>query len=101
MTIQEAINKAIEGGYPKKRVADLSLHVQAQYFLESTFWEALVRALGIEGDFEFIHLERVSPVRYGNQCGSTTGTALRVTSLQAKPQNRSSRRFPTCPEASG
>ena len=33
MTIQEAINKAMEGGYPKKRVADLLLHVQAQYFL--------------------------------------------------------------------
>ena len=52
MTIQEAINKAIEGGYPKKRVADLSLHVQAQYFLESTIWEALIRALGVEGNFE-------------------------------------------------
>jgi hypothetical protein len=37
MTIQEAINKAIEGGYPKKRVAALSLYVQAQYFLESAF----------------------------------------------------------------
>ena len=45
-------NKAIEGGYPKKRGADLSLHVQAQYFLESIFWEAFVRALGVEGDFE-------------------------------------------------
>ena len=54
MTIQEAIDKAIEGGYPKERVADLSLHGQAQYFLETTFWEALVRALGIEGDFVFI-----------------------------------------------
>ena len=52
MTIQEAINKAIEGGYPKKRVADLSLHVQAQYFLESPFWDALIRSLGVEGDFE-------------------------------------------------
>jgi hypothetical protein len=54
MTIQEAIDKAIEGGYPRERVEDLSLHVQAQHFLESTFWEALVRALGVEGDFEFI-----------------------------------------------
>jgi hypothetical protein len=61
MTIQEAINKAIEGGYPRERVADLSLHVQAQYFLETTFWEALVRALGVEGDFEFIHLSRGEP----------------------------------------
>jgi hypothetical protein len=52
MTIQEAIDKAIEGGYPKQRIEDLALHVQAEYFLETTFWEALVRALGIEGDFE-------------------------------------------------
>jgi|KBSSwiStaDraftv2_1062776.scaffolds.fasta_scaffold386640_2 hypothetical protein len=61
MTIQEAMAKAIEGGYPQQRVADLSLHVQEQCFLESTFWEALVRALGIEGDFEFIHLDRGEP----------------------------------------
>lgn len=61
MTIQEAINKAIEGGYPKERVDDLSVHVQAQYLLESTFWEALVRALGVEGYFEFIHLDRDKP----------------------------------------
>jgi hypothetical protein len=31
MTIQEATNKALEGGYPTERIADLSLHVQAQY----------------------------------------------------------------------
>jgi hypothetical protein len=61
MTIQEAIEKAIEGGYPQQRVADLALHVQAQYFLETTFWEALVRALGVEGDFEYIHLDRGEP----------------------------------------
>jgi len=61
MTIQEAINKAIEGGYPKERLEDLSLHVQAHYFLETTFWEALVRALGVEGDFEFIQLNRGKP----------------------------------------
>jgi hypothetical protein len=54
MTIQEAI----EGGYPKQRVEDLALHVQADYFLETSFWEALVRALGVEGDFEYIHLDR-------------------------------------------
>ena len=35
MTIQEAIDKAIEGGYPKQRIADLALHVQAEYFLET------------------------------------------------------------------
>jgi hypothetical protein len=61
MTIQEAINKAIEGGYPQERIEDLALHVQAQYFLESTFWEAFVRALGVEGDFEYIHLDRGEP----------------------------------------
>jgi len=61
MTIQEAINKAIEGGYPKERIDDLSLHVQAQYFLETSFWEALVRALGVEGDFEYIQLSRDVP----------------------------------------
>ena len=37
MTIQEAIAKAIEGGYSKQRVEDLALHVQAEYFLETTF----------------------------------------------------------------
>ena len=62
MTIQEAIAKAIEGGYPKHRLEDLALHVQAQYFLEAkTFWEALVRALGVEDDFEYIHLDRGEP----------------------------------------
>jgi hypothetical protein len=61
MTIQEAIDKAIEGGYPKQRGEDLALHVQAEYFLETTFWEALVRALGVEGDFEYIHLDRGEP----------------------------------------
>jgi hypothetical protein len=61
MTIQEAINKAIEGGYPPERIADLSVPVQAQCFLETTFWEALVRALGIEGDFEYIQLSRDAP----------------------------------------
>ncbi len=44
MTIQAAIEKAIEGGDPKQGVEDLAVHVQAQYFLETTFWETLVRA---------------------------------------------------------
>jgi hypothetical protein len=61
MTIQEAIDKAIEGGYPKERLADLSVQVQAQSFLETTFWEALIRALGVEGDFEYIQLSRGEP----------------------------------------
>jgi hypothetical protein len=56
MTIQEAIAKAIEGGYPKERLDNLVVPVQAQCFLETTFWEALVRALGVEGDFEYIQL---------------------------------------------
>jgi len=43
MTIQEAIEKVIEGGYLKQRVEDLAVHVQAQYFLDTTFWETLVR----------------------------------------------------------
>jgi hypothetical protein len=61
MTIQETINKAIEGGYPTERIADLSAPMQAQGFLETTFWEALGRALGIEGDFEYIQLRRDAP----------------------------------------
>ena len=61
MTIQEAIAKAIEGGYPKERLDNLSVPVQAQCFLETTFWEALVRALGVEGDFEYIQLSRGEP----------------------------------------
>jgi hypothetical protein len=61
MTIQEAIAKAIEGGYPKERLDNLAVPVQAQCFLETTFWEALVRALGVEGDFEYIHLDRGEP----------------------------------------
>ena len=61
MTIQEAIAKAIEGGYPTERIADLSVPVQAQCFLETAFWEALVRALGIEVDFEYIQLSRGEP----------------------------------------
>ena len=56
MTIQEAINRAIEGGYPSQRVEDLALHVQAQYFLETSFWQALGRTLGWEGHGEYIQL---------------------------------------------
>jgi hypothetical protein len=37
MTIQEAIAKAIEGGYPKERLDNLSVPVQAQCFLERLF----------------------------------------------------------------
>ena len=56
MRIQEAITKAREGGYTTEHLDDPSPLVQAQYFLETSFWEALVRALGVEGDFEYIHL---------------------------------------------
>jgi hypothetical protein len=61
MTIQEAIEKAIEGGYPKGRVADLAVPVQAQCFLETSFWESLGRTLGWEGDFEYITLRGDEP----------------------------------------
>ena len=62
MTIQEAINKAIEGGYfPQERLAALSVPMQAQGFLETAFWEALVPVLGVEGDFEYIQLTRGEP----------------------------------------
>ena len=50
MRIQEAITKAIEGGYITDQLDDPSRLVQAQYFLETSFWEALARALGWEGD---------------------------------------------------
>ena len=68
MTIQEASAKAIEGGYPKQRVEDLALHVQAEYFLETAFWEALVLALGLEGEFEYIHLARREPRKLRQGC---------------------------------
>ena len=61
MLIQEAITKAREGGYTTEQFEDPSRLVQAQYFLETTFWEALVRALGVEGDFEYIQLSRDVP----------------------------------------
>jgi hypothetical protein len=61
MTIHEAINKAIEGGYPQECLADRSAPAQAQCFLETSFWEALVRALGVEGDFEYIQLRSNEP----------------------------------------
>ena len=61
MRIQEVITKAREGGYTTEHLDDPSRLVQAQYFLETTFWEALVRALGVEGDFEYIQLSRGEP----------------------------------------
>ena len=62
MTIQEAIQKALEGGYvPQEGLADLSVPMQAHGFLETAFWEALVQALGVEGDFEYIQLQRGEP----------------------------------------
>ena len=62
MTIQEAINKAIEGGYfPQERLAVLSVSMQAHGFLETAFWEALVPVLGVEDDFEYIQLKRGKP----------------------------------------
>jgi hypothetical protein len=62
MTIQEAINKAIEGGYcSQERLANLSVPMQAQGFLKTAFWEALVPVLGVEGNFEYIQLNRGKP----------------------------------------
>src|SRR5205823_7196795 len=61
MRIQEAITKAIEGGYTTEHLDDPSRLVQAQYFLETSFWEALVRALGVEGDGESIQLRSHAP----------------------------------------
>ena len=56
MTTQEAIHKAIEGGYPTQHMEALALYEQAESFLEATFWEALVRTMGVEGEFEYIQL---------------------------------------------
>jgi hypothetical protein len=61
MRIQEAIDKAREGGYTTEPLDEPSRLVQAHYFLETAFWEALGRALGWEGDFEYIHLSRNEP----------------------------------------
>ena len=61
MLIHEAITKAIEGGYTTEHLADASPLVQAHYFLETSFWEALARALGWEGDFEYIQLSSDVP----------------------------------------
>ena len=61
MLIHEAITKAIEGGYTTEHLADASPLVQAHYFLETSFWEALVRALGWEGDFEYMQLSSDVP----------------------------------------
>jgi len=49
MRIQEAITKAREGGYPADQLEAPSRLVQAQYFLDTAFWEALGRTLGWEG----------------------------------------------------
>ena len=46
MTIQEAMHKAIEGGYPQYRLDNFSWSVQAQYFLDTSFWQALGKVLG-------------------------------------------------------
>ena len=61
MTIQEAIHKAIEGGYITDQLDDPSRLVQAQYFLDTSFWEALGRTLGWKGNFEYIQLHRGEP----------------------------------------
>jgi hypothetical protein len=45
MTIQEAIEKAIEGGYTTYSLHDPSHPIQEQYLLDTSFWEALGRTL--------------------------------------------------------
>ena len=61
MRIQEAITKAREGGYTTDQLGDPSRLVQAQYFLETSFWEALGRTLGWKGNFEYIQLRGNEP----------------------------------------
>ena len=56
MCVQEAIQKAVEGRYNTYQRNDASLLVQAQYFLDTSFWEALGHTLGWEGYFEYIHI---------------------------------------------
>ena len=95
MTIQEAIAKAIEGGYPEQRVDDLAVHMQAQYFLETTFWEALVQALGIEGDFEYIYLDRGEPRKLRQRLWLYYWHRFHSHLVAGKTPKRSSRLFPT------
>ena len=45
MTTQEAIKKAIEGGYTAYKLTDPSWPRPEQYFLDTSFWEALGRTL--------------------------------------------------------
>ena len=61
MLIREAIEKAREGGYTTDQLGDPSCLVQAQYFLDTSFWEALGRTLGWTGNFEYIQLHRGEP----------------------------------------
>jgi hypothetical protein len=56
MLIQEAIEKAIEGGYTRYQRNDPSWPLPEQYFLDTSFWEALGRTLGWEGESEDIHV---------------------------------------------
>jgi hypothetical protein len=45
MTTQEVIAKAIEGGYIAYKLQDPSWPRPEQYFLDTSFWEALGRTL--------------------------------------------------------
>jgi hypothetical protein len=45
MTTQEAIAKAIEGGYTAYKPQGPSWPIPEQYFLDTSFWEALGRTL--------------------------------------------------------
>ena len=95
MTIQEAINKAIAGGYPKERLVELAVPVQAHGFRETAFWEALVRALGVEGDFEYIQRSRDAPRKMRQPLWLYYWHRFQSHLVAGNTPNRSSRRFPT------
>jgi len=50
MTSQEAIAKAIEGGYTAYKLTDPAWPRPEQYFLDTAFWEALGRTLEWQPD---------------------------------------------------
>ena len=56
MRIEEAIEKAIQGGYTRYQLHDPSWPLPEQYFLDTSFWEALGRTLGWEEECEAIDM---------------------------------------------
>src|SRR2546429_6162252 len=96
MTIQEAIAKARESGYTTEHHDDPARYMcrrnmslkppSGRHWYGRSGWKAILSTSNCVG---------VSPTRCDNRCGSITDTASIATSLQAKPQHRSSRLFPT------